>query len=96
MARKYGTFFMAGFHPNWDGVIGALPKAYAQRSLPLLFGGRFGKQWLVKAAGVQKQANAVTDYNKVLVQYRDTLHELVMPCGEVLAEKNPDDGDIFA
>ena len=96
VARKYGTFFMAGFHPNWDGVIGTLPKAYAQRSLPLLFGGRLNKQWLVKATGMQRLASDVTDYNRMVVQYRDALHELVMPCGEVLVEKNPDDEDIFA
>ena len=96
VARKYNMFFMAGFHPKEAAATSALFKAYAQGGLPLLFGGRLNEQALSKAASVRKQANDITDYNRLLVQYREALHELVMPCGEVAVENDPDDCDIFA
>lgn len=96
VARKYNVFFMAGFHPKETAAASALFKAYGQGGLPLLFGGRLNEQVLSKAASVRKQASAVVDYNRLLVQYRDALHELVMPCGEVANGDDPDDDDIFA
>ena len=62
----------------------------------MLFGGKQDKQTLIKIPyGYNLQAQA-TEYNKALMQYREGLYELTMPCGQLSEGKeDPDDADIF-
>lgn len=96
LAKKYGIFFLAGFYPEDDVSRTPLFKAYGPRGPFMLFGGKQDKQTLIKIPyGYNLQAQA-TEYNKALMQYREGLYELTMPCGQLSEGKeDPDDADIF-
>lgn len=96
LARKYGIFFMAGFYPEDDVSGKPLFRAWEPNGPSMAFGEKWDGQPLFKVPyGYKPQAQNMT-YNMAVMQYRENLYELTMPCGTLASsEEDPDDADIF-
>lgn len=96
LAKKYGIFFLAGFYPEDDVSRNPLFKAYGPNGPSMLFGGRQDRQQLFKIPYGHTIQTQLAEYNKALMQYREGLYELIMPCGQLSeVDEDPDDADIF-
>ena len=98
LAKYCQIYFAASFYSDEPAFLwgSELFKCYNPARLALLFSGRLNKQSIVRLTSDVENALAKKDYNHFIMSYRDELHHLVMPCGEIVKDNSvTDDDSIF-
>ena len=84
--KGYNIYFIGCFYPS-DGeglITERLFKAFTMEQFALFFGGRYDKQSITMLPETYRKMNKINPaYNKGLMKYQGSFHELVMPCGEI-------------
>ena len=89
LARRYQIYMIACTYPE-DGkkLSGCeLTGYYNKEKMYMLFGGRFDEQPLAALPEEHRKKTRIIPYNRCLMYYRKDYYALLMPCGELKAEK---------
>ncbi|MCQ2520919.1 MAG: type VII secretion protein EssC [Lachnospiraceae bacterium] len=96
--KGYNIYFMAGFYPeDYELRNQSLVDSYCSNQFGLLFGGCYDKQIIMTArTELYSRAKVEMKYNRFIMNYRDSLYSLRMPCGELLTDNgDPDENPII-
>lgn len=85
LARQYNTYIIAFFYPDDDPKMQShrLFNSFNPDHLFLLYGGNFGKQYLIGPPADEPRPEQVKDFRDLKLVYRNELHNLYIPCGKV-------------
>ena len=89
LARRYQIYMIACTYPE-DGkkLSGCeLTGYYNKEKMYMLFGGRFDEQPLAALPEEYRKKTRSIPYNRCLMYYRKDYYALLMPCGELKAER---------
>ena len=95
--RGYNVYFFGGFYPGDENYsVNPLLKSFLKEDFILLFGGRFNLAWMAKLPNMYREMEKVNpNYNRFIMRYNGECHQMIMPCGELIAAADdPDEEDI--
>lgn len=96
VCHKLNIRVIAGYEPedHQTGEQSIVYNSFNTNGTVMLFGGRFDGQNIVSLPG---QTDDKLQFNRCIIRHRGKLHALVMPCGEIAEEDQPDEdeSDIF-
>ena len=89
LASRYQIYMIACAYPGDDKKLSGceLIGYFNTEKMAMLFGGRLDKQPLVALPGEYAKKTEKGPYNRCLMYYRKDLYTLLMPCGELKAER---------
>ncbi|WP_300079900.1 type VII secretion protein EssC [uncultured Thomasclavelia sp.] len=89
VARRYNIYFIGCFYPE-DGkhiTSDVFFEDFFEEKMCLLFGGNYDKQVLISNLSREYyQINKEIQFNKCIMQYRNGIYALQMPCGSLKEE----------
>ena len=89
LAGRYQIYMIACTYPDDDKKLSGceLVGYFNKEKMSMLFGGKLDKQPLVALPGEYAKKTEKGPYNRCLMYYRKDLYTLLMPCGELKAER---------
>ena len=89
LASRYQIYMIACAYPGDDKKLSGceLIGYFNTEKMAMLFGGRLDKQPLVPLPAEYGKSSGKGPYNRCLMYYRKDCYALLMPCGELKAEK---------
>lgn len=96
--KGFNIYFAAGFYPEDESksITGTF-RNFNKEDFSLYFGGQFHKQWVTSLPNEYRLMEKINpNYNRYVMRYRNALHRMVMPCGELIAaDADPDEAEII-
>ena len=93
--KGYNIYFTACFYPEDENVrVSPFMKNYNQQHFALLFGGKYSRQCVIEniPLDLRRIDKIEPRYDLFIMNYRDELYNMRMPCGELqTGTEDPDD-----